>query len=218
MSTPIRVAAVDDDRMLLDGMATWLAGVADISLVRAAATVDEVLDGCEPGGIDLVLLDLVLQDRSEPVHNVRRLVERGYRVLVISVWSRPDEVAAAFAAGACGYVTKDHDLSTLASLVRAAVGGEAVYSAELAMACLQDPRPERPRLSTREREILLAYASGMTLKTAARYLGIRPETAKTYLDRVKAKYLESGRPTYTKVDLVKRVREDGIALPPQVGT
>jgi two-component system, NarL family, nitrate/nitrite response regulator NarL len=213
----IAVAAVDDDRMLLDGLATWLAGVADISLVRVTATLDELFD-TGPGEIDLVLLDLVLQDGSDPVRNVRRLVEHGYRVLVISVWSRPHEVAAAFAAGACGYVTKDHDLSTLASLIRASVGGEAVYSAELAIACLRDPRPERPQLSSREREILLAYASGMTLKTAARHLGIRPETAKTYLDRVKAKYLESGRPTYTKVDLVNRVREDGIALPPQVGT
>jgi hypothetical protein len=58
--------------------------------------------------------------------------------------------------------------------------------------------------------VLLAYASGMTLDSAARLLGIRPETAKTYLGRVKAKYLRAGRPTYTKLDLANRVREDGL--------
>jgi DNA-binding NarL/FixJ family response regulator len=205
----IRVAAVDDDRMLLDGLGTWLAQTGDIHLTRTAATVGELLGGAAEG-IDLVLLDLVLRDGSDPADNVRRLLDAGYRVLVVSVWSKPHEIAAAFAAGASGYVTKDHDLGTLASVIRAAVGGETVYTPQLAMAFLQDPRPDRPRLSTREREILLAYASGMTLQTAARHVGVRPETAKTYLDRVKAKYLERGRPTYTKLDLANRVREDGI--------
>ncbi|WP_204008966.1 helix-turn-helix transcriptional regulator [Virgisporangium aurantiacum] len=209
MSQGIRVAAVDDDRMLLDGLGTWLAQTGDIALTVAAATVDELL-GDPRDGIDLVLLDLVLRDGSDPVDNVRRLIAADHRVLVLSVWSRPHEIAAAFAAGASGYVTKDHDLATLASVIRTAAGGETVYTPPLAMAFLEDPRPDRPRLSTREREILLAYASGMTLTTAARHVGVRPDTAKTYLDRVKAKYLERGRPTYTKLDLADRVREDGI--------
>jgi two-component system, NarL family, nitrate/nitrite response regulator NarL len=207
----IRVAAVDDDRMLLEGLGTWLAQTGDIHLTRTAATVGELLEDASDG-VDLVLLDLVLRDDSDPVDNVRRLLDGGYPVLVVSVWCKPHEIAAAFAAGASGYVTKDHDLATLASVIRTVVGGDTVYTPQLAMAFLQDPRPDRPRLSTREREILLAYASGMTLKTAARHMGVRPETAKTYLDRVKAKYLERGRPTYTKVDLANRVREDGIRL------
>jgi len=206
----IRVAAVDDDRMLLDGLSTWLAQTGDIHLTLTAATVDELLAG-GPDGIDLVLLDLVLRDGSDPADNVRRLNAGGYGVLILSVWSKPHEIASAFAAGAAGYVTKDHDLATLASVIRTAVKGDAVYTPQLAMAFLRDPRPDRPHLSTREREILLAYASGMTLNTAARHVGVRPETAKTYLDRVKAKYLERGRPTYTKLDLADRVREDGIS-------
>jgi DNA-binding CsgD family transcriptional regulator len=63
--------------------------------------------------------------------------------------------------------------------------------------------------------VLLAYASGMTLNAAARHVGIRPETAKTYLDRVKAKYQALGRPAYTKYELTTRVREDGLS--PEIG-
>jgi hypothetical protein len=48
----------------------------------------------------------------------------------------------------------------------------------------------------------------MTLAAAARHANIRPETAKTYLDRVKTKYQQAGRPSYTKLDLADRVRED----------
>ena len=68
--------------------------------------------------------------------------------------------------------------------------------------------PVSPRLSAREHAVLLAYVSGLTLDTAARRVGIRPTTAKTYLARVKAKYAEVGRPARTKLELADRVRED----------
>jgi DNA-binding NarL/FixJ family response regulator len=203
----IRVAAIDDDRMLLDGLRNWMPALPDLRLTATAATVDELLRGAgEP--VDVVLLDLVLRDRTEPADNVRRLVAVGHRVLVLSVWTQLDQVVTTFAAGARGYVTKDHDLPALASAIRDVAGGRAVFSSELAFACLRDTRPARPRLSPRERGVLLAYASGMTLNAAARHLGIKPETARTYLERVKAKYQDLGRPTYTKLDLAERVRED----------
>ncbi|MFF2079221.1 AAA family ATPase [Kitasatospora sp. NPDC058162] len=76
-----------------------------------------------------------------------------------------------------------------------------------------DGGPNRPRLSPKELQVLLDYASGLTLKSAARRAGITPNTAKDYLDRVKAKYRRAGRPAYTKIDLATRVREDGFAAP-----
>ncbi|MFJ5775344.1 hypothetical protein [Streptomyces sp. NPDC093094] len=70
--------------------------------------------------------------------------------------------------------------------------------------------PSGPRLAPKELGVLLDYASGMTLKSAARRAGITPNTAKDYLNRVKAKYRLAGRPAYTKTDLARRVREDGL--------
>lgn len=207
MDRVIRVAAVDDDRMLLEGLDAWLSRVSDLRLVCVASTVDQLLrEPVEPA--DVVLLDLILRDGSDAAQNVRRLVASGRRVLVLSVWARPDQVVATFAAGCSGYVTKDHDLVTLAAAVREVAAGRPAFSSELAFACLGDERPARPRLSPRERGVLLAYASGMTLTATARHLGIKPETARTYLDRVKAKYHDLGRPSRTKLDLAERVRED----------
>jgi DNA-binding NarL/FixJ family response regulator len=216
MEPMIALAAVDDDRMLLDGLDRWVTDVADLRLVATASTVDELLDiPTDPP--DVVLLDLLLRDRSEPVRNVRRLVGAGHRVLVVSVQADLAQVAATFGAGAQGYLTKDHDLSVLAEAVREVASGSTVFSPELAYACLRDPRPNHPQLSPQERAVLLAYASGMTLTAAARSAGIRPETARCYLERVKAKYRAAGRPTYTKLDLANRVREDDLDVPPQLG-
>jgi tetratricopeptide (TPR) repeat protein len=72
------------------------------------------------------------------------------------------------------------------------------------------------RLSVREQALLTAYVSGMTLEAAARHVGIRPTTAKTYLGRVKAKYQAIGRPAHTKVELARRVWEEA-ELSPDTG-
>ncbi len=221
----ITVAAVDDDRMLLDGLASWLAEVPDVRLVARASTVADLLadpteqptDGVTDGGVtdggvpaDLVMLDLLLADGSTPAANVRQLTEAGYPVLVMSVSHDREQILAAFTAGARGYVTKDNDLPALLGAIREIASGGTAFSPELAFACLRDSRPQRPQLSEREHQVLLAYASGMTLTQSARYVGIRPETARTYLERVKDKYQQVGRPARTKLELADRVREDDL--------
>ncbi|MFE3608010.1 response regulator [Streptomyces goshikiensis] len=224
MARVITVAVVDDDRMLLDGLRAWLGGVPELRLVATAATVGELLaatDGHLPYGAgapgytapgiappDIVLLDLVLRDGSAPTDNIRRLLRTGSRVLMISTVPDRSRIIEAIRAGADGYLTKDHDLPTLVTAIKDLATGRGAHSPELAFACAHDSSPARPRLSPRERQILLDYASGMTLKSAARRAGITVHTAKDYLDRVKAKYQQAGRPTYTKLDLARRVRED----------
>ncbi|GGW98880.1 DNA-binding response regulator [Streptomyces malachitofuscus] len=220
MARVITVAVVDDDRMLLDGLHVWLDGVPGVVLAATACTVGELLgrpgesggpDGTGAAPYDVVLLDLVLRDGSQPPDNIRRLRATGARVLVISTVADRRRIVAAIAAGADGYLTKDHDLPTLVKAVEEVAAGGTVHSAELAFAWAHDDAPARPRLSPKERQVLLEYASGLTLKATARRAGVSPHTAKYYLDRVKEKYQQAGRPTYTKIDLAARVREDGWA-------
>lgn len=214
MARMTTVGLVDDDRMLVDGMRVWLGGEPEIRLVATAATVDALLRAWtarspyEPP--DVVLLDLRLRDASVPADNIRRLLRSGSRVLVISTVPDRVQVIASIQAGADGYLTKDNDLPTLVCAIQDVAEGRGAHSPELAFACAHDDSPTRPRLSPRERQVLLDYASGMTLKSAARRAGITVHTAKDYLNRVKAKYRQAGRPAYTKIDLARVVREDRI--------
>lgn len=214
MARVITVALVDDDRMLTDGMRAWLDGVPGLRLVATATTPAELLRPADPElpyvPPDVVLLDLRLGDGSDPVDNIRLLLSSGSRVLVISTVPDRARIIESVRAGADGYLTKDNDLPTLVAAIEDVAAGRSAHSPELAFACAYDDSPARPRLSPRERQILLDYASGMTLKSAARRAGITVHTAKDYLDRVKAKYRQAGRPAYTKVDLARLMWEDSL--------
>lgn len=219
------MGAIDDDRMLLGGLASWLAPIDDVVVAVMAPTVDAYLEqalrmtrspespdtvGTAGAGAaaDVVLLDLNLRDHTYPADNVRRVAASGARVLVVSTIPDPAAVVATIEAGAAGYITKDQDLSVLVDAIRTvASGGEAV-TPELAFALSRDDRPNRPTLSPQERAVLTAHASGLTLASAARRAGVAYGTAREYLERVKRKYTEAGRPTATKLDLANRVRED----------
>ncbi len=210
--TVIRVAAVDDDRMLLGGLDSWLRPIDDIDLELMVTTVEAFLEAATADPPDVVLLDLNLRDHSAPADNVQRVLSTGARVLVVSTIPDADGVLATIEAGASGYITKDQDLEVLVQAIRDVADGRSVVSPELAFVLSRDARPNRPQLSPQERVVLTAYASGATLQAAARRAGVAYGTAREYLERVKRKYTDAGRPTYTKLDLATRVREDRLEL------
>src|SRR5690606_3091471 len=67
----------------------------------------------------------------------------------------------------------------------------------------------RPRLSAGEVTALTLYVSGLTTARVAERMGVRYETAKTYLRRVREKYAKVNRPASKKADLTRRAAEDG---------
>lgn len=73
--------------------------------------------------------------------------------------------------------------------------------------------PDRPKLSIQEERALVLYASGLTLDAVAESIGVKPDTAKQYLERVKKKYAAVGRPARTKVDLSRVALADGYLDP-----
>jgi two-component system, NarL family, nitrate/nitrite response regulator NarL len=210
MAAVIGLGVIDDDQMLLDGMAAWLREVPDLRVLRTARTVSGfLLDGHGAGPRpEVVLLDLNLRDQSAPADNVARLRAHGHRVLMVSAIAEPGHVIATIEAGAAGYITKDHDLAALADAARQVAGGAPAITPELAFILSQDRRPARPALSPQEQAVLGAYARGSTLQAAARQAGVAYGTARAYLERVKNKYSQAGRPARTKLELADRLRED----------
>lgn len=205
MAEMIRVAAIDDHRVVLDGLRGWLADLPDIILVATTTTVAEYLAG-EPAQV--VMLDLNLGDQSTPAANVGRLLATGAHVMIVSGFADHRFVLDAIEAGAAGYLTKNDDRDSLVDAIRVIAAGGSVLSPELAFVLSRDQRPSRPTLSDQERRVLELYGSGMKLGSVARRMDIAEGTIRTYLERIKKKYDQAGRPAQTKMELAARLRED----------
>lgn len=99
----------------------------------------------------------------------------------------------------------------------ALAGGDPVTAVRAAAADRPAPPQElpQPQLSARQRQVLRAYVSSSDLlPTVARRIGLNPETLKTHLRRIRAKYTAVGRPAPTRRDLFVRAVEDGVLPPP----
>jgi len=211
-----RVAVVDDEEILLSGVESWLEQAGPgLELVATAQSVADLLDG--PGrSAMVVLLDLRLRDGISIADNIRDIVTAGLVVVACSSRDDPTLIREAISSGAHSYIRKSRDSSEARKAIEAANAGIPYTSRAHATAMAADHEPNRPRLSTREREALRLYASGLTMGSVARRLKISEGTAKGYLDRVRAKYDSVGRPARTKVELHERATEDGILPGPSL--
>ena len=205
----VKVAIVDDHEAIRLGFATTCENFL-LDLVASAATVDELLEQLAEKECDVVVTDLSLADGSMVADNVERIVAAGPAVLVYSIADKPNLMRAAVRAGATAIVAKSDDMHSLIEAIRLAARG-AIINNEITAAMIDaDLDFKEVSLSTREREVLSLYASGMSLKQVAFALEIKQSSAKEHIDRVRVKYARLGREAGTKVDLFKRALEDGI--------
>jgi two-component system uhpT operon response regulator UhpA len=206
----IRLAIVDDHRMLLGALSEWLRGAAsDIDLVVAVPSWSELLAHPE-FPVDVVLLDLDLRDNIPISIKLSTLKSAGVRTMLMSTYSEPAVVREALGAGALGYLVKSEPVETIVEAIRAAQRGESYLSRELEDAL--DDEGAAPRLSAQERRVMALYGAGQPVKAVAFQLGISEETAKSYLKRIREKYRLAGYDVGTKVALRKRAIADGILL------
>lgn len=207
----IRVAIVDDHRMLLGALTEWIRSAQDIDMVAAVASWPELLTHPE-FPVDVVLLDLDLKDNIPISLKISTLKTMAVKVVLMSTYSEPNVVREALAAGALGYLVKSEDASMIIEALRAAAVGESFVSAELDLALNAGEVGGSPKLSAQERRVMALYGGGEPVKAVAFQLSISEETAKSYLKRIREKYRVAGFDVGTKVALRKRAIEDGILI------
>lgn len=209
----INTAVIDDHEAIRIGMAAALKSHPghQVTLVDGAATVDEFL-GRMPDA-DVVLLDLQLDDSSDPLVNAERLIEAGYKVLVYSIADNVRLLRRALAGGAAGVCRKAEPLSVTISSIEAVAEGQVVISQEILAAIEGDASYVAANLGPREREVLALYAGGFEVPEVAERLTITENSVKEYLKRIRVKYTNVNRPAASKLDLFRRAIEDGIVPP-----
>ncbi|MFB8417423.1 LuxR C-terminal-related transcriptional regulator [Streptomyces albidoflavus] len=192
----VRVMVVDDHRLLAEALASALklrghrvlaaaapaAGAADLVVARAPEVcLIGTATPAEPG-----IFDPVVRIRAEAPQ---------VAVVVLGPVPSPRGIAAAFAAGACGYVRHDERIEGVERAIVRACKGEAVVAPQLLAGAFAEllnpavqPDDEGQRLlallTPREVEVLVRVAEGEDTRVIAAGMGIAPSTARTHVQRV----------------------------------
>jgi DNA-binding NarL/FixJ family response regulator len=204
----VSVVIVDDHPAIVDGVRAWCAA-AEPPVVVVDAGDRPVVAFTGPGaGADVVVFDLHLSAGLPAFRALSDLVEAGRRVVVYSHAVDDATVLHCLDLGAATYLTKAEGREHLISAVRAVADDEPYVSPALGGAMAADRRADRPVLSEREREVLLAWFESDSKNLVAARFGLSAKTIDTYIARVRIKYAEVGRPASTKAALVARALQD----------
>ncbi|HXD63488.1 MAG TPA: response regulator transcription factor [Solirubrobacteraceae bacterium] len=193
----LRVLVVDDHDVVHWGFRVLLGEQPWVERCLAARTGDEALRLLPTLRPDVALVDLFLAGESgADVCDSIRKASPSTRVLLISGAGRMSP-AAARAAGASGFVSKDWDAREVARAVRMVGVGMTVF----------EPTAEQPApmLSEREREVLDLIAAGSTNREIAEELFLSPHTVKEHTSAVYRKLQARNR-----AEAVQRAQRIGL--------
>jgi DNA-binding NarL/FixJ family response regulator len=190
------VLLVDDHVLVAVSLAAALerAGIELVTIDPSPTT--DVVAVAREHGCTLVLLDLDLGEGQRGVDRIPALVAAGCRVVVLSGTDDRLELAAAFEAGAIGYIAKRSTFEDLVDGVRRAVRGSLHHPAEIErlQAQLRVVRERDAvlqalfdRLTESERHVLDALARGRTAREIAQDQVVAISTIRTHIRGVLTK-------------------------------
>jgi DNA-binding NarL/FixJ family response regulator len=122
----IRVLAVDDQRVVREGLAMLLGLLPDIEVVGTAADGEEALALAGELRPDVVIMDLRMP-RVDGVEATRRLraSHPEIKVVVLTTYADDRSVIDALRAGALGYLTKDAGADEIRQALQRVASGQA---------------------------------------------------------------------------------------------
>nr|WP_181447961.1 response regulator transcription factor [Dissulfurirhabdus thermomarina] len=190
---------VDDHPLFREGLKALIRRSGRFEVAGEAGTGREALDLAAALRPDLVTLDLALPDANghELIGGLRRAAPSA-RILVVSMHGRFEYIAAAFRAGAHGYIVKEATGERLIQALDALLAGEhfldGAVSREVLGRLLEAPdRASRVRddryglLSRREQEVMRLIVEGVPSREIAARLHIKPKTVENHRSNLMGK-------------------------------
>ncbi|WP_199042515.1 response regulator [Glycomyces salinus] len=196
---PIRVLLADDQQLLRAGFKMVLGAESDIDIVGEAGDGVEAFDLTRRLIPDVVLMDIRMP-RRDGVAATSDIVEASLptRVLVLTTFDLDEYVVGALQAGAAGFLTKDAPAADLVEAIRTVHRGGAVVAPHILSTLLgrfaeqRAPADDRTpalleALTSREREVLMLLAKGLTNAEIADSLTVGETTVKTHVGHLLTK-------------------------------
>ena len=195
----IKVAVVDDQALVRSGFATMLGLQDDIEVVAEAgdgAAAVEIASAHRP---DVILMDIRMPE-MDGLAATKAIVDSAdwpVKVLILTTFDPDEYVYKALRAGASGFVLKDISPEDLVAAVRTVADGGALLAPSVTRRLISrfaappslDPSvvARLDRLTDREREVLVAIASGSSNIEIAEAMFVGAATVKSHVSSILTK-------------------------------
>lgn len=181
----IRLLLADDQELVRQALCALLELEDDFEVVGSVGRGDLVADAALAGRPDVALLDIEMPGLDGlAAAAVLAAQVPDCRVVMLTTFGRAGYLRRAMDAGAVGFVVKDAPAEVLADAIRRVMKGERVVDPALAVATLA--AGESP-LTARERDVLIAARSGVSVAEIAANLYLSEGTVRNYLSAAIAK-------------------------------
>jgi DNA-binding NarL/FixJ family response regulator len=206
----ITAVVIDDHPAIVAGIEAWCAAAEPpVRVLDSGAT--PAVAWTKPGlGANVVVFDLQLTADVPALADLRRLVDAGRQVIVYTMREDRDTVLSCLDTGVAAYLTKAEGANHLVHAIHAAAENLPYTPPSMARAISSDSRPDRPQPTPREVDVLVNWFACESKDMVARKLNLSVRTVSSYIDRVRIRYANVGRPAPTKAALVARAIQDGL--------
>jgi len=128
----IRVALVDDHKILLDGIEALLSTNDNLEIKSKAYSGEELLANIPIADIDLLVMDINMKGK-DGIQTYKEILEKGYsgKCIFLSSYDDLKLVNEATDLGANGYITKGSATEYLEEAIRVVNEGEFYYSPDI---------------------------------------------------------------------------------------
>jgi DNA-binding NarL/FixJ family response regulator len=209
---PIRVAIIEDNPTMRDGLALLINGTPGYRCVRTFRSVEEALRLLSLEVPDVLLLDIHLPGMSGS-EGVGPLKEQypAVQILMLTIYADEERVFESLCNGACGYLLKKTPPARLLEAIREAVEGGAPMSPEIARKVVRlfqktgPPEKIEHHLTPQEIRLLDMLSKGATYQTIADRLNIHVGTVRKYICSIYDKLH-----VHSKAEAVRKALKSGI--------
>jgi two-component system, NarL family, response regulator LiaR len=194
--TPVRLGVFEESELVATGLAAMLRRFAH----RVQVSDFEPLKAQD---FDVVLVDPFDGLERDDQAVVQQLVNLGAARVVVYTW-RLDRVSVdrAFAAGACGYVSKSLGAGALVAAVESVhTGNHPIDLTDSRQEAAPADPPGDPGLSPREEQVLSLIQQGLSNQEIAEALYVSANSVKTYI-----------RQLYRKLGVTRRSQAVAFAM------
>jgi DNA-binding NarL/FixJ family response regulator len=189
----IRVLVADDQSMVRAGLPHAPSGRSGDRSRRRSFNGRDAVEKARLLRPTVVLMDIRMPE-LDGLQATRRILaaDDTARVLILTTFDFDEYVYEALAAGASGFVLKDDPPEQLIAAIRTVAAGDALLSPTITKRVIKQftriPRPTPPKefdeLTTRDQEVFLLIANGLSNTEIARQFYISDTTVKTHITHI----------------------------------